>query len=507
MEKPMPLEKIKMPKLRDVLGVLALAAVYFLAGKAGLTLAFVQSNATAIWAPTGISLAALLIFGTKAWPGVFLGALFTNLATPHTGWSSLGIAVGNTLEALAGATLVNRFARGREAFQLSGDILRFVILGGLVAPLVSATLGVASLLLGGLTTLAESPVVWVTWWLGDMGGAILVAPLLILWANYRPARFNGRKAMELGALFLILFFMGWVEFGGGTGLSTRNYPFQFLFVPLLLWAAVGFGTLETANANFVLTLLSVWGTVHGFGPFKGPDDNASLLFLQSFMSVIGVTVLVLAASVSERKLAEELVRINRIMEEEIGERKGLEKSLQESNENFRLLSEASREGVLLSAGGVILGANQNFCGMFGYELDEVIGSHSTDYVADECKALVQSHISLNDDSRYETLGRRKNGADLSHGGEQPDGDAGGKNHPAHRPAGYFGHPEKRGRGSAASTAGGKQSGFHRHHLPRREMGLFEPGRPENAGHRRRGGYHGLVAGGFLFFAGCGNRPE
>src|SRR5580692_4637566 len=136
--------------LRDLPVLLPLGALYFLAGKWGLTLASVQANATAVWPPTGIALAAFLLMGSRVWPAVFLGAFFVNLTTSGTVATSAGIALGNTLEALVGCALVNRLANGKSALQDSKNIPAFVAAGGLLAPLVSATVGVATLVLGGL---------------------------------------------------------------------------------------------------------------------------------------------------------------------------------------------------------------------------------------------------------------------------------------------------------------------------------------------------------------------
>ncbi|MET0214109.1 MAG: MASE1 domain-containing protein, partial [Vicinamibacterales bacterium] len=107
-----------------------LAAIYTLAGKLGLALAFVNASATAVWPPTGIALAAVLVFGPRVWPGIFLGAFPTKETTAGSVVTSLLIASGNTLEALVGAYLVNRFAGGRLAFENGRDIFRFVLLAG-----------------------------------------------------------------------------------------------------------------------------------------------------------------------------------------------------------------------------------------------------------------------------------------------------------------------------------------------------------------------------------------
>jgi integral membrane sensor domain MASE1 len=151
-----------------------LAAIYTLAGKLGLALAFVNASATAVWPPTGIALAAVLVFGPRVWPGIFLGAFLTNETTAGSVVTSLLIASGNTLEALVGAYLINRFAGGRLAFENGRSIFRFVLLAGFVGTSVSATIGVTTLSLSGLSEWSAYRSTWLTWWLGDASGAIIV---------------------------------------------------------------------------------------------------------------------------------------------------------------------------------------------------------------------------------------------------------------------------------------------------------------------------------------------
>ena len=162
-----------------VLGCLAI--VYFLAGKLGLHFAFVHASASAVWPPTGIALAAVLLLGRRAWPAIFVGAFFVNLTASGSIVSSLGIAVGNTLEATVGASLVARYAGGARAFERSRDYLRFVLLGGLLGTSVSATIGVFSLAISGEAAWPAFGAIWLTWWFGDAAGALIVTPVLVLW--------------------------------------------------------------------------------------------------------------------------------------------------------------------------------------------------------------------------------------------------------------------------------------------------------------------------------------
>ena len=140
-----------MRKKRESFAMIAvLAVVYFGTAKLGLRFALVNPSATALWAPTGITLAAFLIFGSRVWPGAFIGAFFANLTTTGAVLTSISIATGNTLEGLVAWWLVTRFARGPQAFERAQDIFKFAFLAGIVSTAISATIGVTSLALGGI---------------------------------------------------------------------------------------------------------------------------------------------------------------------------------------------------------------------------------------------------------------------------------------------------------------------------------------------------------------------
>src|SRR5256885_11675126 len=158
------------------------AALYFVAGKIGLSLALIHPSASAIWAPSGIALAALLLMGVRVWPAIFVGAFLVNETTAGSLATSLSIATGNTLEAVVGSFLVTRFAHGRKCFDQVGAIFKFAALAGLCSTTVSATFGVTSLSLAGFASWTEYGSIWLTWWLGDATGVLVIAPPLILWA-------------------------------------------------------------------------------------------------------------------------------------------------------------------------------------------------------------------------------------------------------------------------------------------------------------------------------------
>jgi len=272
----------------------ALTALYVLAGKLGLHLAIVHASATAVWPPTGIALAAFLLFGPRVWPAVAVGAFLVNVTTAGSVATSLGIAAGNTLEGFLGAWLVNRFARGRYAFERAQDIFAFVVA---VVPgaLVSATMGVASLALAGYTRWADVGPIWATWWLGDLTGALIVAPPLLLWADRRSSLLL-RHPLEAACLLLSVVGAGYVVFGGLSPLSPRH-PLAVLCLPPLVWAAFRFGRRAAATAVLLLSGIALHGTLRGFGPFALVAPADSLLMLQTFLATMAVMTLSMAALV------------------------------------------------------------------------------------------------------------------------------------------------------------------------------------------------------------------
>ncbi|HVD52372.1 MAG TPA: MASE1 domain-containing protein, partial [Candidatus Udaeobacter sp.] len=289
--------------LRRGLSLALLVALYFVAGRLGLLLAFVNASASAVWPPTGLAIAALLLFGTTLWPGILIGAFAVNLATSGDVLSSVGIAVGNTLEAIVATYLIRRWANGRAVFDRPQDVLRFALFAAVLAPAVSATVGVASLELTGLARWSDVGPIWLTWWLGDAAGALLVAPAVVLWATSR-FPFAAERLAEAVVLAIATLTTGVVIFGGAGPLSVYRVPVAFLTFPVLVWAAFRFGPRAAATVMLAVSGIAIWGTINGFGPYAVGSPNESLLLLQAFLAVAAVTSLVLGAAVLDRTRSE-----------------------------------------------------------------------------------------------------------------------------------------------------------------------------------------------------------
>ena len=290
----------RFPKLA---AMVVLAIVYTIAGKLSLQLAFYNPSASPVWPPAGIAVAALLVLGYQAWPAIFLGAFLVNLTTAGNVVTSICVAGGNTLEALCGAWLTNRFASGTRVFDRAQDVFKFVPIAA-ASNAVSATVGVTSLALGGFVRSGNFNNVWFTWWLGDMAGYLIVAPLVLLWWTRPRWEENRRRTLEAILLLILIVALTNLIFGDRLAHFIRSYPLGFLCWPLIVWTAFRFSQRETITGIIVISAIALWGTLHGYGPYQMGSPNQSLLVLQTWALVLTLTCMILAAAMAERRRAE-----------------------------------------------------------------------------------------------------------------------------------------------------------------------------------------------------------
>ena len=281
-----------------------LTFIYFIGGKMGLMLASLHASASPVWPCAGIALAAMLLVGYRVWPAIFIGAFLVNATTAGNAATSLAIAVGNTLEALAGAFLVNQFASGKNVFDRPVGVFKFA-LAAAISTIISPLFGVTSLAFAGSADWANYGAIWLTWWLGDTTGELVFTPLVVLWGIMPRLSWKKQEAVEVVVLLLLLAALSAIVFGGWLDISTKNYPIGFICGPVVIWTAFRFTQRETATGVFILSVIAVWGTLHGFGPFLRETENQSLLGLQSWIAVLTITAMALSAGMAERRRIEE----------------------------------------------------------------------------------------------------------------------------------------------------------------------------------------------------------
>ncbi|EKD64481.1 MAG: Sensor protein [uncultured bacterium] len=281
--------------------ILVLFLLYVTTAIFGLNIEAVGGFATLVWPPAGISLAFLLLFGYQLWPGVWMGAFFANVLRGAPESVAFGVATGNTLEAVLGVFILTHFIKGFN-YSLSrlSDVLGLLLVAT-VSTLVGASVGVSSLLLGGIISFSSSAQTFLAWWVGDALGDLIIAPLILVWSV--PGAFRIPKSRLLEAILSIqlLFISGVVVFNGAFGLDTRNLPFTYLIYPVLVFIAIRFGQRGIVASMFILIIIAIWNTLEGYGPFAKESIFVSLLLLQFFMGVASVTFMILASFVSERK--------------------------------------------------------------------------------------------------------------------------------------------------------------------------------------------------------------
>jgi PAS domain S-box-containing protein len=335
---------------RFMLELAGIALAYIVLAKLGLKLALINPSASAVWPATGFAFAMVLLRGLRIWPAVFIGALIANATTAGTILTSVAIASGNTLEAVTGGFLISRICGGTRVFDSPADVAKFALISIGPPTLISATVGVLALRLGGFVEPSQATFVWMTWWIGDFGGALLLTPVLVLWAVTDPASLNRRELGTTALLLAAALVVGLVAFTPLAGVTASDAPLGCLVMVPLVWAGLRRGQRDTATVALVLAGIAIWDATA-----LKPSNRTSINDAFTLVSmVIGAALpsLILSAEVALRRKAQERLR--------------------ESEERFRGIFEYAGTGIAIAdMEGRLQSGNPAYCSMLGYTKEEL----------------------------------------------------------------------------------------------------------------------------------------
>lgn len=346
--------------------------VYFLAARAGLHAPFAHANVSAVWPASGIALACSLLFGYSVWPGIFIGAFLANTTTGLPVSASIAVAGGNVIEAAVATFLVRRYTEPRTLFYRVRNTFLFMVLAAGVSSALAATLGVSSLCVNHFAQWHQFGTLWLTWWLGDGVGILIITPLLYVWVSEpieeRPHGNLTELLLLLGLMTIVAFIVFLAELYFP---QLHEYSLSHLTIPFLIWAAFRFGQRGTTTALFFLSVISILATASGVGPFFQVNIRQSLLLLQTFIATLSCTALILTAVAQTRKA--ELDSAEESLVKDAAERRKIENALQESEMKFRTVVQSANDAiVLVNRSGSILAWNKGAQMVFGYEEQEVL---------------------------------------------------------------------------------------------------------------------------------------
>lgn len=356
---------------RELRRIILVAVFYFATGKLGTLLAIPPGVATPLWPPSGIALAAALLWGYGVWPGIILGSFFVNITTLLTNNPSSSllpplasvtfICAGSTLQALTGAYFIRCFIRTTALFELPRDIFKFSFISALVC-IVAALFGSTSLAAFGYMPWKAYPETWLTWWLGDLVGILVVSPWMFLWEKeFSPVVLFKKLRLETVLFFALLLFFSFSIFGNWTQAGIYHFPMAYFTIPFILFAAFKYGRGGVLSSTLCVSLVATWGATQNYGPFVRKTVNETLLLLQAFIGVIHIMGLSVAAEILERKKALD--------------------ELEESEREKSAVLEASLDCILtINHKGVVVEANPSVEKVFGYKKEDFLGKELAELI-------------------------------------------------------------------------------------------------------------------------------
>ncbi|GAB7548972.1 MASE1 domain-containing protein [Cupriavidus sp. 8B] len=346
------------------------ALAYYAGAQLGLAYAVVGGAVSLVWPSSGIALVALLVMGSEAAPGIAIGSVLANMSVGVPLPVAAVIGLGAAAAALTATSLLRRVARFQITLDRIKDVLAFIILAATLSTAVSALIGATALFGGGLVSVSEYGTAILKWWLGDMMGVLVVAPPLLCLLTYPSPIRSAKQTVEACGLTVAIFWVSYVIFGATELAGHSYYPAALAVFPFIIWAALRFDHLGTSLSTLLVSIVAIWGTTNGTGPFAAESPVDSLVRWCAFADVVAVTGLLLVAAHAQEK------RIHRLL---LASHVELERRVQERTQDLELANNELKQEMarrrLLEAELIRIGDQQQR--LIGRELHDGLGQHLT----------------------------------------------------------------------------------------------------------------------------------
>jgi PAS domain S-box-containing protein len=345
------------PGFTTLTRVVILVALYFLGGLLGKQGSFLSGSIALVWPPSGIALAAILLFGYRFWPGVALGAvLFSFMNGLPLGFFTFGTALGNTMGAIVCTFLLRKSFSFDNAMERTRDVAGFIGLACFLGTSVNAAFNVVSLAYAGTVSWSALFPTILEWWVPNALAGLVVAPFLITWATPAALRWYPRLVVEAAvcgtglAAGTLISFHSWFVYG------IQNYPLAYLPYPFLVWGALRFGQRGATTGTLLVSALAIHSLLSGRGPFLAASEPDSLMLIGSYIGVLAITNMLLAAAAAERRQAEQ--------------------ALAESEKRLRAVVEDQTDLICrFKPDGTLTFVNGAYCQFHGKGREELLGTN------------------------------------------------------------------------------------------------------------------------------------
>jgi PAS domain S-box-containing protein len=361
------------------------AASYIGLAASVLLLPEINPAATPLWPPTGFALALVLLRGYRIWPAILVGSLSPYLMADRSFLELGSVGIGTLLATFAGTWLIGRWSNGRQTFGTPSGIAKFAIIAFAPTTMISSAIALAGFILANQPDFSDSVVTWLTWWLADAAGTLVIAPVVVLWAMTPLRSFSRWNLLESVAVSILVSVIGIVAYSPliGSNLISNDLnvllPYRsllgFLVLLPLMWAGLRGNRRNVATAALIFVGIAVWGFSVGSDPFPKADLNGALLSLFVLSISVSVAPLALAAEIATRQNTEaHLLSVQDQLNHQM-ERKHL--ALNSARRHFQILIEGVADYAIfaLDKEGHVASWNSGAQKIMGYTAEEIFGKH------------------------------------------------------------------------------------------------------------------------------------